>query len=198
MANTGLDAVNFEADDVLRPQRRRKIAELVATLTEFRSTKIAVEVAPAEEGELRIRYDRYMAGTYEPGRSETAQIEFRLAQRLGHTYLLHSPSFGRAVRARVPLVRHLLEIRRRITSVDFLTGHPRRYGAHTPPDKLHQFSPTGTTADGSRDERHVISTIIWPCYLLEALGKETCNFREVCIQEPTKALGGSTQGEVYR
>lgn len=83
MANPGRDVQNIEADDVLSDRRQREIAELVDVLESFRPTKIAVEV-DVTSGWIPERYADYLAGDYSLGRSETYQIGFRLAGKLGH------------------------------------------------------------------------------------------------------------------
>jgi hypothetical protein len=83
MANPGRDLHNFQADDVLAPQRQREIAQLVEVLKRFRPTKIALEDTV---GSTRVtgHYSDYLAGKYELTRNEDEQIGFRLAQELGH------------------------------------------------------------------------------------------------------------------
>jgi hypothetical protein len=82
MANPGLDSYNVEADDVLSPRRQREIGELLDRLEQFAPTLIAVEAKYGRET-WPDRYERYLAGDYELGRSEIEQIGFRLARRLG-------------------------------------------------------------------------------------------------------------------
>jgi len=84
MANPGKDVVNFKAADVLTPKRQREVEQLVNRLKAFRPTKIAVEVEPGEDAELKERYRNYLNGGYQLGRNEVEQIGFRLARAMGH------------------------------------------------------------------------------------------------------------------
>jgi Family of unknown function (DUF5694) len=81
MDNPGLDAVNLDADDVLRPRRQREISELVDRLARYQPTKIAIE-APYRNSTWTERYTRYLAGQYQLGRNEIEQIGFQLAKRV--------------------------------------------------------------------------------------------------------------------
>jgi hypothetical protein len=83
MANPGRDIFNMQADDVLAPKRQAEIAQVIATLKEFRPTKIAVE---RDAGDTRISkdYADYLAGKHELTRNEIEQVGFRLAKELGH------------------------------------------------------------------------------------------------------------------
>ena len=83
MSNPGMDQFNLEADDVLKPERQAEISSVVERLTEFRSTKVAVE-APWGDTVAVSRYQRYLAGELEARRSEEEQIGFRLAAAMGH------------------------------------------------------------------------------------------------------------------
>lgn len=84
MANPGLDRNNIEADDHLAPKRQAELEVLANQLAAFRPTKIVVEHPPSADSLLRARYEAYRAGTYTLPVSETYQIGFRLAKRLGH------------------------------------------------------------------------------------------------------------------
>jgi hypothetical protein len=83
MANPGLDSYNVEADDVRSARRQAEIAELLDRLERFQPTMIAIESKYGSET-WPERYQQYLAGEYELGRSETDQIARRLAERLGH------------------------------------------------------------------------------------------------------------------
>ena len=83
MANAKPDLFNVQADDVLAPKRQAEIEELVARLAKFQPTKIAVE-APFGDKDVLAKYQAYLQGNYQLGRSETEQIGFRLAKALGH------------------------------------------------------------------------------------------------------------------
>lgn len=84
MSNPGLDQINPEADDPRSPTRQREIGELLTALAEFEPNKIAVEWPFSMQDSVDARYERYLAGDFELGRSETYQIGFRLAGQLGH------------------------------------------------------------------------------------------------------------------
>lgn len=83
MANPGRDLFNTRADDVLTPVRQTEIAQVIAVLSRFRPTKIAVE-EPVGDDRVRERFREYLAGHYELTRRESEQIGFRLARELGH------------------------------------------------------------------------------------------------------------------
>lgn len=84
MANPGRDAVNLRADDVLTADKQRQIEALVERLAQFRPTKIAVEMEPADApAHLDAPYRAYLAGKHALGRNEIEQIAFRLGKRLG-------------------------------------------------------------------------------------------------------------------
>lgn len=65
-------------------RRQREILDVVDRLARFRPTHVAVEVERAAEEALNLRYQRYLEGEHTLSNSETEQIGFRLAQRLGH------------------------------------------------------------------------------------------------------------------
>lgn len=70
--------------DILEAGRQEEVEEIVRLLAAFRPTKIAVEVPVAMDSAYRARYEAYRDGKTELRRSETEQIGFRLARRLGH------------------------------------------------------------------------------------------------------------------
>lgn len=84
MANPGKDVVNVKADDVLTPKRQREIEQLIELLKEFKPTKIAVEIETERDAELQAKYQSYLDGSYQLGRSEVEQIGFRLAKEMKH------------------------------------------------------------------------------------------------------------------
>ncbi|MCB0569083.1 MAG: hypothetical protein KDC66_04945 [Phaeodactylibacter sp.] len=84
MSNPGADRFNLESDDVLAPKRQAEIEAVVEKLAAWKPTKVAVE-APYGDSATIARYQAYLAGTRELGRSEEEQIGFRLARKLGHT-----------------------------------------------------------------------------------------------------------------
>jgi hypothetical protein len=87
MNNPGLDYANLQADDVLAERRQAEIAAVTQALAEFRPTRIAVEVTPAQDSVLNASYRAYLAGTRPLTRNEHEQIGFRLARQLGHARL---------------------------------------------------------------------------------------------------------------
>lgn len=100
MENPRLDAVNLEADDVLRPRRQRELADLVAKLARYNPTRIAIE-APYRNTTWDDRYRQYRAGTYTPGRNEIEQIGFQLARRL-NLPTLHPVDYAMTMRGLTP------------------------------------------------------------------------------------------------
>lgn len=82
-ANPGRDVANVEVDDVLAPQRQAEIAEIVDSLAEWGPTKIAVE-DEAEPPTLALLAFAEADALLTTSRSESVQIGFRLAQKLGH------------------------------------------------------------------------------------------------------------------
>jgi len=82
MSNPGLDIANAEVDDVLSEHRQLEIAEVVDALTVFDPTLIAVEWPADRQGDLDTAYADYTrVGSRE--RSETVQLGFRLASKVG-------------------------------------------------------------------------------------------------------------------
>lgn len=82
MDNPGLDSYNVEADDVRSERRQREIAELLDRLERFSPTLIAVEDKYGDE-KVSQRYEQFLKDEHELSRSETEQIGFQLAKRLG-------------------------------------------------------------------------------------------------------------------
>lgn len=72
-----------EAVDVLSPERQAEIPELMAVLTKFQPTKVALEAAFYRD-EISGRYTDYLDGEHELSRNERQQLGFRLARELGH------------------------------------------------------------------------------------------------------------------
>lgn len=92
--NPGLDVANMQVDDVLAPKRQTEIGQILDGLARFKPTKIAVESQRRQPGTtLSERYPLYRAGKMDPSRSETVQIGFALAKRLGHENV-HSVDVG--------------------------------------------------------------------------------------------------------
>jgi hypothetical protein len=78
------DFVQAEDADIGSEKRQREIVEVVDRLARFRPTHVAVEVERTAEEALNSRYQRYLKGEHTLSSSETEQIGFRLAERLGH------------------------------------------------------------------------------------------------------------------
>jgi len=83
MANPGRDVYNFKVDDVRAPRRQQELEQVAAVLATFQPTKIAIEADP-DNKEIPTSFQEYLAGKHELSQSETEQIGFRLAKRLGH------------------------------------------------------------------------------------------------------------------
>jgi hypothetical protein len=84
MENPGADVFNTRADDVLAPKRQAELEALATRLARFRPQQIAVEAPLGDSAALRTAYGRFRASPPGSDRSETAQVAFRLAHRLGH------------------------------------------------------------------------------------------------------------------
>ena len=80
MNNPGLDAINIKADDVLAPKRQAELEQLAAQISEFRPTKVAVEIPFGRDSVSNSLYRRYLAGSYQLDRTEMQQIGFRVAR----------------------------------------------------------------------------------------------------------------------
>lgn len=86
-ANPGRDIVQVEVADVLSPTKQDEIKRVIEALERFRPTKIAVEVASTAAQRMDSVYSAYRLGQHELSRSESEQLGFRLAARLGHARL---------------------------------------------------------------------------------------------------------------
>ncbi len=84
MANPGADIVNFEADDVLAPERQRELQHLVKQLAQFNPTKVAIEADTSLDAEINADYQNYLNGVYQPERNEGDQVSFPLAKEMQH------------------------------------------------------------------------------------------------------------------
>lgn len=73
--------------DVLSATRQKEIAALLDSLARYKPTNIAVEWAAEKQGDLDVRYQKYLAGQFELGANEIYQLGFRFAKRLGHQQL---------------------------------------------------------------------------------------------------------------
>lgn len=82
-ANPGRDVVNLEVDDVLSAKRQAEIADVVESLAAWGPTKIAME-DEAEPPMLALSDYPDADALLTKDRSESVQIGYRLAQKLGH------------------------------------------------------------------------------------------------------------------
>ncbi|HYF80958.1 MAG TPA: DUF5694 domain-containing protein [Symbiobacteriaceae bacterium] len=81
--NPGQDALNHTVD-MMMPERQTEIEAVADRLAAFRPTKIAVEAPLKDDEVLKERFRAYGAGAFDLPPSETYQLGFRLAARLGH------------------------------------------------------------------------------------------------------------------
>ena len=84
-SNPGMDGINDKTDDVRAPKRQREIKQVVEQLKAFKPTKIAIEIDPSRDAEIKAVYQGYLDGTYELGPYEGDQIGYRLAKKSGHS-----------------------------------------------------------------------------------------------------------------
>ncbi|GAB3947445.1 hypothetical protein GCM10028805_19710 [Spirosoma harenae] len=75
--------------DVLSPKKQAELAKLHLCLQQFAPDMILVELEPSQQPHLDSLYRLYQSGkldlkTLKEGRSETYQVGFALAKRLGH------------------------------------------------------------------------------------------------------------------
>ncbi|MEO0464355.1 MAG: DUF5694 domain-containing protein [Pseudomonadota bacterium] len=82
-ANPGADMVNSQVDDMLAPQRQEQIKALVASLADWKPTKIAVENEADAPGFAMDDYAKAVE-LLTTSRNETVQIGYRLGLMLGH------------------------------------------------------------------------------------------------------------------
>ena len=85
--NPGHDLNQLVVDDVLAPTRQAELTQLVATLAQFKPTRIAIENTPADQVEFDRRIQGYSRGTYQLTADERDQIGVRLATLTGVTRL---------------------------------------------------------------------------------------------------------------
>jgi hypothetical protein len=93
--------------DVMAERRQREILDVVEGLERFEPTAVALERPPESQKALNRAYRAFRSGERGLGRSETEQIGFRLAARLGRGSLVrhrHSARPG-VCRAARPLIR---------------------------------------------------------------------------------------------
>jgi hypothetical protein len=77
------DLLSNSMPDTLGEKRQKQIEEVVDALARFRPTKVAIEY-PVDHAKVQEAYQAYLDGTRELKASETEQIAFRLAKKLGH------------------------------------------------------------------------------------------------------------------
>ena len=82
--------------DPMTPVHQREIENVVARLSTFAPTRIAVEWPVARQAELDSSYAAYFGGRLTLGPNEVQQIGFRLAKRLGHARVYAVDVQGRA------------------------------------------------------------------------------------------------------
>ena len=95
MANPGVDAVNFEADDVLNAKRQHELQQLIEQLARFNPTKIAIEADTGLDTEIEAQYQDYLNGRYQLERNEGDQVSFPLAKKMQHSKVYCVDWFGR-------------------------------------------------------------------------------------------------------
>jgi hypothetical protein len=84
--NPGLDWYKPQFPfDIRSPQRQRELEDLIGQLVAWKPTRIAVEARPDNQKRLDSLFAIYPANSLDTLKSETYQIGFRLAKRLGLT-----------------------------------------------------------------------------------------------------------------
>ena len=82
--NPGLDAVRYDALDVMQPGSQAYLAELVASLAQFAPTKVLLEYPDKSDDLINQRFAAFQAGTFELPRNEIYQLGFRVARQQRH------------------------------------------------------------------------------------------------------------------
>ncbi|HSN88553.1 MAG TPA: DUF5694 domain-containing protein [Thermoanaerobaculia bacterium] len=77
------DLMGNSLPDTLSEKRQKEIGEVVDALARFRPTKVAIEY-PMGHAKVQEAFQAYLDGQRELKPSETEQIAFRLAKKLGH------------------------------------------------------------------------------------------------------------------
>ncbi|MGK2927801.1 MAG: DUF5694 domain-containing protein, partial [Lysobacterales bacterium] len=93
--DAGLDGYVPEVDvNILSAERQREVEEVVALLSRFAPTKIALEAESTAAERLGERYTAYRRGEFQLPANEIYQLGFRLAARLGHErlYFVDAPA----------------------------------------------------------------------------------------------------------
>ncbi|GAA0358320.1 DUF5694 domain-containing protein [Bacillus horti] len=78
------DLYQTEVDNLQSRTRQQEIREVVDLLKQYKPTKIAVEIVPAEEESLNKKYRDYTTGSFELEMNEVHQLGFRMAAELNH------------------------------------------------------------------------------------------------------------------
>jgi len=86
--NPGMDSYKHQFPfDILMEKRQKELNDLLSALEEYNPTKIMVEISRITgDSILNRNYQEYLKGNFDISekRSETFQIAFKLAERLGH------------------------------------------------------------------------------------------------------------------
>ncbi|MBM1108212.1 hypothetical protein JQC67_18815 [Aurantibacter crassamenti] len=92
--NPGLDDYKEKYSiDILSKKRQSELEDVITSLVAYKPTKILVEVRRKESDSLiNDRYKKFLNGNYSISdkKSETYQLAFRLAKKLGHTRIYAS------------------------------------------------------------------------------------------------------------
>ncbi len=83
-AGSDADAVKLEGADLSTPEGQRQVEGVVAALTRFRPTKVAVEWTRDEAARLDSLYTAWREGRHELTINERQQLGFRVAGEMGH------------------------------------------------------------------------------------------------------------------
>jgi hypothetical protein len=80
-ANPGLDVVKTDQIDVMTDENQVYLEALADRLGSFRPTVVLLEFSPAQDGEMRERFQQYREGQYDLPGNEVYQLGFRVAAR---------------------------------------------------------------------------------------------------------------------
>ena len=96
MGNPGRDVHNTKADDVLRPQRQREIADVARLIARYRPTKVMVEADASGQAALHAKFAESCHGKRPLERNEIEQLGFRIAchQKLGTVHAVDWNQLG--------------------------------------------------------------------------------------------------------
>ena len=79
------DAASINLDNIQGERRQEEIGEILDHLETYQPDKILVEYPAKRQDELDQAYQKYLDGDLELHESETHQLGFKLAKRLGHS-----------------------------------------------------------------------------------------------------------------